>query len=112
MVTAPQTRRYARRVPVERLLGHVGVDSGIVAIGDPCYLVQGGAERSPEWQEVVAEMFDDRNPRRISGTTGVQIEGTIMTTTVTGDDLYPVYGLVDEETGRILSLTIRLVASS
>ena len=50
--------RYARHVPVERLLGQVGVDSGIVAIGDPCYLVQGGAERSPEWQEVVAEMFD------------------------------------------------------
>ena len=93
-------------MPAERLLGHIGVDSGIVAIGDPCYLVQGGAQRSPEWQEVVAEMFDRENPRRIAGTSGVAIEGTIMTTTLTGDDLYPVYGLVDEETGNILSLTV------
>jgi hypothetical protein len=93
-------------VSVERLLGHIGVDSGIVALGDPCYLVRGGADHSPEWQEVVAEMFDAENPRRIAGTTGVEIEGTIMTTTVTGDDLYPVYGLVDEETGKILSLTV------
>jgi hypothetical protein len=42
----------------------------------------------------------------------VQVEGTIMTTTVTGDDLYPVYGLVDEETGKIVSLTIQLSTAS
>lgn len=95
-------------MPVERLLGHIGVDSGAVVIGDPCYLIQGGAPHSPEWQEVVAEIFDKENPRRIAGTTAVQVEGTIMTTTVTGDDLYPVYGLVDEDTGKIVRLTIDL----
>jgi hypothetical protein len=99
-------------MPVERLLGHIGVDSGIVAIGDPCYLVQGGAERSPEWQTVVAEIFDKDNPRRIAETTAVKVEGAIMTTTVTGDDLYPVYGLVDEETGKIVGLTVDLAAAS
>ena len=60
----------------------------------------------------MAEMFDKDNPRRIAGTTGVEIEGTIMTTTVTGDDLYPVYGLVDDETGQILSLTVHFVDPS
>jgi hypothetical protein len=97
---------------VERLLGHIGVDSGIVAIGDPCYLVQGGAERSPEWQGVVGHVFDKDNPRRVAGTTAVEVERTIMTTTVTGDDLYPVYGLVDEETGQIVGLTVDLTAAS
>ena len=99
-------------MPVERLLGHIGVDSGIVAIGDPCYLVEGGAERSPEWQGVVGEIFDSDNPRRVAGTTAVEVEGTIMTTTVTGDDLYPVYGLVEEETGQIVGLTVDLTAGS
>ncbi|HVM56442.1 MAG TPA: hypothetical protein VMT74_03185 [Gaiellaceae bacterium] len=92
---------------VERLLGHIGVDSGIVAVGDPCYLVQGGAEHSPEWQEVVAEVFDAENPRRVEGTSAVEVEAVMMTTTPQGDGLYPVFGVVDEETGRVLALTVR-----
>jgi hypothetical protein len=49
----------------ERLIGHVGVDSGIVVVGDPAYLVAGGSEKDPEWQAVVAEIFDETNPRRL-----------------------------------------------
>jgi hypothetical protein len=100
-------RRYARSVAVERLLGHIGVDSGIVAVGDPCYLVQGGAEHSPEWQAVVAEVFDAANPRRIEGTSAVEVEAVMMTTTPQGDGLYPVFATVDEETGKVLALTVR-----
>lgn len=99
-------------MPSERLLGHIGVDSGIVVVGDPCYLVQGGAEHPPEWQEVVAEIFDTENPHRIAATTAVEVEGTIMTTTLRGDDLYPVFGQVDEETGKVLSLTVRFADTS
>ena len=80
-------------------------------VGDPCYLVDGGAPKSPEWQEVVAAIFDKGNPARISGTTAVEIEGTIMTTTPHGDDTYPFYGLLDEDTGQVLGLRIDLAAS-
>jgi hypothetical protein len=90
----------------ERLLGHVGVDSGIIAVGDPCYLVAGGSPRDPDWQEVVAQMFDAGNPRRIEGTSAVEVEATVMTTTPDGDGLYPVYAEVRD--GQIVSLRIDL----
>jgi hypothetical protein len=35
------------RVASERLIGHVGVDAGIVVVGDPCYLVAGGSPVDP-----------------------------------------------------------------
>lgn len=92
---------------VERLIGHVGVDAGIVVVGDPCYLVAGGAPVDPQWQDVVRQVFDQGNPLRIEGTSAVQVEGTIMTTTPGGDDLYPVYADVDDS-GQILSLRIDL----
>ena len=90
----------------ERLIAHVGVDSGIVVVGDPAYLVAGGSEKHPEWQAVVAEIFDETNPRRIEGTSAVEVGGTVMTTTPRGDDLYPVYAEV--EGGQIVSLRIDL----
>ena len=92
----------------ERFLGHVGVDAGTVVIGDPCYLVEGGGAEPPEWQEVVRQLIDEANPRRIAGTSAVEVAGTIMTQTPEGDDLYPVYGLIDDETGQFLSLRIDL----
>jgi hypothetical protein len=90
----------------ERLIGHVGVDSGIVVVGDPAYLVAGGSEKDPEWQALVAEIFDAGNPRRIEGTSAVEVEATIMTTTPGGDDLYPVYAQVED--GQVVSLRIDL----
>jgi hypothetical protein len=94
----------------ERLIGHVGVDSGIVVVGDPAYLVSGGSPKDPEWQAVVQEMFDETNPRRIEGTSAVEVEATIMTTTPHGDDLYPVYAQVED--GQVVSLRIDLRAAA
>jgi hypothetical protein len=91
----------------ERLIGHVGVDAGIVVVGDPCYLVAGGSAVDPQWQDVVVQMFDKANPHRIDGTTAVAVGGTIMTTTPKGDDMYPVYAEVDDA-GQILGLRIDL----
>ncbi|HJS93058.1 MAG TPA: hypothetical protein VJ741_02265 [Solirubrobacteraceae bacterium] len=91
----------------ERLIGHVAVDSGSVVVGDPCYLVAGGSERDPEWQDVVKQLFDKQNPGRIDGTSAVQVHGTIMTMTPAGDDMYPVYADVDDD-GRVLGLRIDL----
>jgi len=90
----------------ERQIGRVGVDSGIVVVGDPAYLVAGGSENDPEWQTVVAKIFDESNPRRIEGTSAVEVEATIMTTTPHGDDLYPVYAQMDGE--QVVSLRIDL----
>jgi hypothetical protein len=95
----------------ERLIGHVGVDAGIVVVGDPCYLVAGGAPVDPQWQDVVRQIFDPQNPQRVPGTSAVEIEGTIMTTTPGGDDMYPVYAEVDDD-GQILSLRIDLRPAS
>jgi hypothetical protein len=77
-----------------------------VVVGDPAYLVAGGSENDPEWQAVVAEIFDDNNPRRIEGTSAVEVEATIMTTTPHGDDLYPVYAEVED--GHVVALRIDL----
>ncbi len=96
---------------VERLIGHVGVDAGIVVVGDPCYLVAGGSRVDPQWQDVVKEMFDSGNPRRVDGTTAVEVEGTIMTKTPAGDDLYPVYAELDDN-GQVRSLCIDLRPST
>jgi hypothetical protein len=91
---------------MEKLIGHVGIDSGIVVVGDPAYIVAGGSEKDPEWQAVVAEIFDESNPRRIEGTSAVEVEATIMTTTPGGDDLHPVYA--ELEHGQVVSLRIDL----
>jgi hypothetical protein len=88
------------------LIGHVGVDSGIVVVGDPAYLVAGGSDEDAEWQAVVAEIFDESNPRHIEGTSAVEVAATIMTTTPGGDDLYPVYA--ELEHGQVVSLRIDL----
>ncbi len=98
-------------MPSERLIGHVGVDAGIVAVGDPCYLVAGGSPQDPQWQDVVRQIFDAENPRRIEGTSAVQVEGTIMTTTAGGDDSYPVYAELDEQ-GQVMSLRVDLRPSA
>lgn len=65
----------------------------------------------PQWQDVVKQMFDPQNPRRIEGTCAVQIEGTIMTTTAGGDDMYPVYAELDDD-GQIVSLRVDLRPAS
>jgi hypothetical protein len=91
----------------ERLIGHIGFDAGIVALGDPCYLIAGGGPNDPEWQDVVAQVFDDDNPRRVQGTSAVQVHGTIMTTTPSGDGAYPVYAELDDP-GQVLALRVEL----
>lgn len=91
----------------ERLIGHVGVDAGIVVVGDPCYLVAGGSPVDPQWQDIVKQIFDPQNPHRIEETSAVQVAGTIMTKTAGGDDMYPVYAELDAS-GQVLSLRIDL----
>jgi hypothetical protein len=70
-------------------------------------IVAGGSPDDPQWQDVVEQMFDRQNPRRIEGTSAVQVEGTIMTMTPAGDDMYPVYAELDDN-GQVLSLRIDL----
>jgi hypothetical protein len=92
-------------VPTKRLIGHVGVDAGVVVVGDPCYLVAGGSQVNPQWDDVVKQIFDAQNPGRIEGTSAVQVEGTIMTITPAGDDMYPVYAELADN-GQVLSLRV------
>jgi hypothetical protein len=92
-------------VASERLIGHVAVDAGIIVVGDPCYLVTGGSPVDPQRQDVFKQVFDPQN--RIEGTSAVQIEGTIMTTTPAGDDMYPVYAELADD-GQVLALRVDL----
>jgi hypothetical protein len=52
-------------------------------------------------------VFDADNPRRVRGTSAVQVRGTIMTTTPSGDGAYPVYAELDD-TGQVLALRVDL----
>lgn len=91
----------------ERLIGQVGVDSGIVVVGDPAYLINADSPENVDWQSVVRKIFDPDNPQHIDGTTATEVAGTIMARTPTGDDLYPVYAEVDAE-GRVTSIRVDL----
>lgn len=92
-------------------IGNVGVDSGYIWLGDPCYVM---GEDAPavvhNWEEFLARTF---NPRYRIGAAGVsQPVGDEMGMAVPagyGDGVYPVYATYNHE-GRIATLTVDFLA--
>jgi len=73
------------------LAGHVGVDAGLVMIGDPGYIIEpSGQQGQMGWDEFVAKTIgDDRQPDVASEPLG-KFLGIVMPSGQ-GDGIYPVY---------------------
>jgi hypothetical protein len=86
-----------RRYEAERgeLIGHVGVDSGCVMIGDPCYGADEGTDALME--AIIAARGDISTPRGELG--------GIAVSTPFGDGVFPVYVHRDSD-GRIFRVTV------
>lgn len=82
----------------KKLLGHVGVDAGMLMIGDPCYFIGKDATVNTEvfrtWSEACEKLFcapnvDHKKPYLIENGCGAML-GIAVSTTY-GDGSYPVY---------------------
>lgn len=83
---------------IKKLLGKVGVDSGLIWIGDPCYILADKKRgKSPEdsisYSELL-DLLDNSEPlRHCSVPYPLGHEGLgVCSTTYEGDGTYPVYG--------------------
>ena len=88
-----------------KLIGQVGVDSGQVWIGDPCYVLHADAlpkTLGNNWGEF-CDLLGESNTKQFPYELGHEGLG-VCVSTAWGDGMYPVYAEVEK--GRILRVTI------
>ena len=77
---------------MKKLIGHVGVDAGMIMVGDPCYFVGDDAtihERCKTWEQACDQVFCKEDFNR---DTPMDVYGLgIAIATTYGDGCYPVY---------------------
>lgn len=82
----------------KKLLGHVGVDAGMLMIGDPCYFIGKDSTVNtkvfPTWADACNKLFcadgvDHKKPYLIRSTCGALLGIAVSTTH--GDGSYPVH---------------------
>ena len=77
-----------------KVVGHIGVDSGLVFISDPCYIKNHEILFNPDkWDNFCDERYgknDDYEQTK-------EMCGGVVTNTANGDGLYPVYATFDED---------------
>jgi hypothetical protein len=86
---------------VIKQIGKVGVDSGLVWIGDPCYLLQGDRPESvgKDWSEFcdILDKKEDTETKSSSFNHDFGHEGLgVCSSTKRGDGTYPVYGIYEK----------------
>lgn len=87
------------------LIGTVGVDSGTMYIGDPCYISSDKRLHSKKgWKTFCEEVFWTKQFEE-SGNTEIGRGLAVVTDTAYGDGSYPVYVTKTSE-GRTASVTI------
>jgi hypothetical protein len=90
-----------------QLLGHFGVDAGMVWIGDPCYILH--PDKMPKavgsnWGDFCELCHDKSNPKALTNNNFQSFpfdlghEGLgVVAYTGYGDGSYPVYGLIEDD---------------
>jgi hypothetical protein len=87
----------------KKLVGHVGVDSGTMYLGDPCYFLEHPLG-AMTWEAFCTKYhLPSDTPQPVEDLGGGRSLG-IVTPTGYGDGVYPVYATMSA--GRVLSLTI------
>jgi hypothetical protein len=96
----------------EILIGHVGVDSGQVMVGDPCYLddfeAQGDGPERMDHPEPYPFSYEGACSATLSARAAGELGSglAVVASTGWGDGLYPVYAEVDPTSGRIAALRV------
>lgn len=86
---------------METLIGHVGVDAGLIMIGDPCYVTQKNHPASMDWDKFCDLLQKEREKAdgpmswSIPYDQGHEGLGIIVESGI-GDGSYPVYATVEE----------------
>ena len=81
-----------------KLLGHCGVDAGMLMVGDPCYFIgkdKDSAQRYKDWGTFLGEQ-DYGRINQMAYAKGHSGLGVVASTSY-GDGVYPVYGLFNSE---------------
>jgi hypothetical protein len=96
----PRPKRSRSRI---ELIGEIGVDAGLVYIGDPCYVI-GTELGAMNWDQFVDEHKIIEDPAKLAH----QIDQltAVVAQSGGGDGIYPVYARIRD--GRILSIMIDL----
>lgn len=93
----------------KELLGNIGVDSGVVFIGDPCYL---RGEINPDDISHVIQCAWGENKNHASLPFQLGHEGAgIVSSTLDGDGYYPVYGYFKDDDKRPSKIIIDFTKS-
>jgi hypothetical protein len=75
-------------------IGEIGVDAGIVMVGDPCYRYDNPTPAANDWSSFCAELSHNSG---IAGEPLGEGNGFVVHTTY-GDGTYPVVGIYDGDT--------------
>jgi hypothetical protein len=104
-------------------VGEVGVDAGMVMVGDPCYLKRNGKESTDGFEWVESEVDAQKSTKKFdysysgacAATLGEDSAGelgraaAVAVSSGYGDGVYPVYATYNHE-GRITKLEVVFVA--
>jgi len=77
-------------------IGIVGVDAGLIMVGDPCYFLDAIGNTSvaqqayPTWSDFCDDLPKDNSPKQLNFERGHEGLGIVVGTTH-GDGTYPVY---------------------
>lgn len=98
-------------------IGKVVIDSGVIWIGDPCYIIGDSFPQNilgSNWNELCNKYLAkcEQNTGEIDGLRTANFDGIgIASGTGYGDGIYPVYAVIDSY-GTIHSITIEFIEST
>ena len=80
------------------LIGYCPVDSGLMMLSDPCYILDEGPRPNKYSKEILDSLENEQSIRILN-------DSAVVCSTAYGDGTYPVYVTKNQE-GRISSMTI------
>ncbi len=90
----------------KKLIGHCGVDAGLIYIVDPCYIKSQPLVADGErWQDFCNEFYKGDSGRKNEGTHAKEMCNGVVTNTRWGDGNYPVYAIQNKQ-GETLRIVI------
>jgi len=98
-----ELRGRADEIPTRTLVGHVGVDSGTMYIGDPCYVIDTKLGAMTWEAFCTTYRLPSDVPMPVEDLGGGRSLGLVSPTGY-GDGVYPVYATIID--GRVMALTI------